>query len=113
MHELSVVIQVVETVKKIAIEQKLSEIDTIVLQIGELSSVLPMFVKEVYPAAVDGTMMEKTKLKIEMLPGNGRCKNCGSVYNLLANHRVCPNCESDSFEILGGKEFMIKEIIAR
>ena len=56
MHELGVVMQVVDVVEKFARENQVEKIDTVVLQIGELSSMIPKYVEEVYPAAADGTM---------------------------------------------------------
>ncbi|AVQ45510.1 hydrogenase nickel incorporation protein HypA [Clostridium botulinum] len=112
LHELGVIIEVVKTVEDIAIKNHLTKIDTIVLQIGELSSMIPKYIEECYPAAVDGTIMESTKLKIETLPGNALCKKCSKVYNIMANRKGCPYCESSEWELLCGKEFLIKEIVA-
>lgn len=112
MHELGVVIEVVKTVENIARKNKLTKIDTVVLQIGELSSMIPRYIEECYPAAVDGTMLESTKLKIEILPGNVICKDCNKVYNLIQNKKECPYCKRKNWELLCGKEFLIKEIIA-
>ncbi|WP_138206658.1 hydrogenase maturation nickel metallochaperone HypA [Haloimpatiens lingqiaonensis] len=112
MHELGVVIEVVNTIEKIAIKQKLTKIDALVLQIGELSSMVPKYIEECYPAAVDGTILQDTKLKIEIIPGNAICKRCSKVFNIIENGKKCPNCGSDDLGLLSGKEFMIKEIIA-
>lgn len=112
MHELSIVISIVQTVETFAKENGLRKIDTLVLQIGELSSVIPRYVEACYPAAVDGTLLQETKLRIEVLPGNGMCKECNTVFNLIQNQNTCPKCGSKTWEILSGREFMIKEIIA-
>jgi hydrogenase nickel incorporation protein HypA/HybF len=56
-----------------------------VLKIGEPSSMIPKYIKAVYPAAVDGTILQDTKLEIEILPGNGLCKECTKVFNVLKN----------------------------
>lgn len=112
MHELGVVLEVIKTVENFAKENKLTEVDTIVLQIGELSSMIPKYVEACYPAAVDGTMMEETKLQIEILPGNAICKECDNIFNLIKNNGECPNCCNKNYDLLSGKEFMIKEIIA-
>lgn len=112
MHELGVMIEVIRTVEEFARENGLTKIDTLVLQIGELSSIIPRYVEACYPAAVDGTLLHETKLKIEILPGNARCTQCGKVYNLMQNDRACPDCGSREWELLGGREFMIKEIVA-
>ncbi|WP_027633732.1 hydrogenase maturation nickel metallochaperone HypA [Clostridium hydrogeniformans] len=112
MHELGVVIEVIKTVENFARKNALTKIDTLVLQIGELSSMIPRYIEACYPAAVDGTLLKDTKLKIEILPGNAICKKCNKVFNLLENNGNCPNCESKEWDLLCGKEFMIKEIIA-
>ncbi|MGV8982221.1 MAG: hypothetical protein ACOH2C_13680 [Clostridium sp.] len=36
--------EIIKTVEKVAIEQKLDEIDTIVLEVGELSSIVPIII---------------------------------------------------------------------
>jgi hydrogenase nickel incorporation protein HypA/HybF len=112
LHELSIVINVVKEVEKIAKENNLTKIDALVLQIGELSTIIPRFIEECYPAAVDGTSLQETKLKIEILPGNGMCQKCNTVFNLRENQNQCPQCKCEQWEILSGREFMIKEIIA-
>lgn len=104
--------EVIHTVENIAKKNGVSKIDTLVLQIGELSSMIPRYIEACYPAAVEGTILQETKLKIEILPGNAICKECNKVFNLIENNNKCPKCESKSWEILCGKEFMIKEIIA-
>ncbi len=112
MHELGIVAEVVRVVEGIAQKQNVTKIDTLVLQIGELSSVVPYYVEQCYPAAAYGTMLEHTRLQIEVLPANGRCKACGQVYNVVQNRRACPACHSGEAELLGGREFLIKEIVA-
>lgn len=112
MHELGVVFEVVKNVRNFAEKNGVTQIETLVLQIGELSSMIPKYIEACFPAAVDGTLMQYTKLKIEILPGNGLCRNCNTVFNLLKNNGKCPDCSKGEWDLLSGKEFMIKEIIA-
>jgi hydrogenase nickel incorporation protein HypA/HybF len=112
MHELGVIIEVAKTVESFARENQLKKIDTLVLQIGELSSMIPKYIEDCYPAAVDGTILQETKLKIEILPGNGFCPECNKVFNVIKNKGKCPHCDTKDWELLSGREFMIKEIIA-
>ncbi len=112
VHELGVVIEVVKTVEKIAVKENLTKIDTLVLQIGELSSMIPKYIEQCYPAAVDGTLLQDTQLKIEILPGNALCTACNKVFNFLEHNRSCPYCGGKKSELISGKEFYIKEIIA-
>ena len=112
MHELGVVFEVANTVENFVKRNGLTKVDTIVLQIGELSSIIPRYIESCYPAAVDGTMLQDTKLKIEILPGNGICKDCNKVFNVIEYNSKCPSCGGRHWEVLCGKEFMIKEIVA-
>lgn len=112
MHELGVVIEVVKTVENVVAQNNLSEVDTIVLQIGELSSMIPRYIESCFPAAVDGTILENTKLEIEVIPANALCQDCNKVFNVIENKNQCPHCGSIHAKLLSGKEFNIKEIIA-
>lgn len=112
MHELGVVIHVIKTVEDFARSNHVSKIDTLVLQVGELSAMIPRYIEACYPAAAEGTMLQGSKLKIEIIPGNGLCKTCNKVFNLIKYNNKCNYCGSEQWQILSGKEFMIKEIIA-
>lgn len=112
MHELGVVIEVVKTVEKVALENNLTKIDSLVLQIGELSSMVPKYIESCYPVAVDNTILQDTKLEIEVIPANGMCKSCNKVFNVKENNGQCAYCSSRSWDLLSGKGFVIKEIVA-
>jgi hydrogenase nickel incorporation protein HypA/HybF len=112
MHELGVVFEVVKSVEDFARQNGLTRIDTVVLQVGELSSIIPKYLEDCFPAAVDGTMLEETKLRIEVLPGNARCHACGATFNLIQEKSLCPSCGARDWEIVSGREFLIKEVLA-
>ncbi len=112
VHELGIIIEVVKVVEDYALKNNVTGIDTLVLQIGEISSVIPKYVEECYPIAVEGTLLENTKLKIEIIPANAMCYDCGTVFNVVENEKNCPKCKSTLWRLLSGKEFIIKEIVA-
>ena len=111
MHELSVLIEVVRVVEELAEEQKIEKVGAIVLQIGELSSVVPLFMQEYFPMVVENKPVFKdTKLEIEMIPGMAKCQKCETVFNVVENKGYCPKCRSFDKDLLCGQEFLIKEI---
>ncbi len=112
MHELGIMYHIVEQVLDVVKKNDINEVEAIVLQVGELSSVIPHYLQACFPAAVDQTILEKTKLEIEMISANGVCKDCGKVYGLIKNKRICPHCQSEEFEMISGREFYLKEIRA-
>lgn len=111
MHEIGVLFEVVNSVEKFAEKNNVKKIDTLILQIGELSSMIPKYMKNLYPMAVEGTILKDSELEIEILPANALCKDCKKVFNIISNKGICPNCTSKNCELLSGKEFYIKEIV--
>jgi hydrogenase nickel incorporation protein HypA/HybF len=111
MHEIGVLVEVVKSVEKFAKENDVKKIETLVLQIGELSSMIPKYMKDLYPIAIEGTILKDSELEIEILPANALCKDCNKVFNIVENNGICPQCSTKNWEILSGKEFYIKEIV--
>ncbi len=112
MHELGIMYHIVEQVLHVVAENGLSQVASIVLQVGEHSSVIPHYLEVCYGPAVDGTMLEHTRLEIELLPSNGLCAACGKVFGLTEHGNVCPQCGGEEHRVLSGREFYIKEIVA-
>jgi hydrogenase nickel incorporation protein HypA/HybF len=94
MHELGVIIEVAKAVEKIALENQATEVDLIVLQIGEISSMIPHYIQDCYPAAVDGTMLEKTRLEIEIIKATAQCNLCQQNFGVVESEGVCPECKT-------------------
>ncbi len=112
MHELGLVINIIKQIEKYMKENGLKKIDTLVLQVGQLSEVYPKYLMDVYPFAIENTMLKDTKLLIEETAGIGKCNSCDFIYNLVENNNECPICGGKSFTIISGREFLIKEIHA-
>ncbi|MEG1819401.1 MAG: hydrogenase/urease maturation nickel metallochaperone HypA [Oscillospiraceae bacterium] len=49
---------------------------------------------------------------MEVIPGIVCCDDCGKEFNLLENNGKCPNCIDSHWELVSGREFFIKEIVA-
>ena len=113
MHELGIVFEVIRTVEDIAKEQGLEQIASITLGVGEGSLIIPQYLEECFPAAIDGKpMFSDTKLEIHVIPSEAICKKCGAIFNVIQTKGYCPVCNSFDKEILSGKEFLIEEILA-
>ena len=114
MHEINIVRSMVKTVTEFARENKLDRVTEIVLDIGEVSmTTTPAYteyVEELYPLVAKGTMLEDTKLVINMIPGMAECNECDEIYNLIEQDGRCPNCGSLDKTVLSGKDFTIREI---
>ena len=106
MHEIGVVKQVVRTVEELVAENNVSKIDEIVLDIGELSLIIPKYVEDIYPVATEGTILEGTKLIMNVIPGMAECDDCDEIFNVIEHEGYCPNCGSFEKSILTGQDFI-------
>jgi len=113
MHELGIMYNVAERVLDAVDENGLTEVEAIVLMIGENSGIIPSYLHACFPAAASGTMLEKTLLEVKLVTANAVCGDCGKVFAVNAQKGICPKCRSVDHEVISGEEFMIKEIRAR
>ena len=112
MHELGIVYEIQKRVAQAAAENgfSLADIASVVVEVGEASTIVPRYLKECWPAATDGTEMENAALEVEMITAEVSCNKCGAVYEYLQNDRRCPSCGAIECTIVRGQEFNIKEI---
>lgn len=110
MHEIGVVRQVLRTIEDFAKENDVKQIDELVLDVGELSLIIPQYLEDIYPAVVKDTILENTKLIINMVPGLAECDDCDEIFNVVEHEGYCPNCGSFEKTVLSGKDFTIREI---
>ena len=110
MHEIGIVRAMVKTVLDYCEQNNVPEVSEIVLQVGELSLVIPEYVEKLYPVVIKDTPLENAKLIIENVEGLAECKDCDEIFNVVATKGYCPSCGSFEKEVLSGKDVNVKEI---
>lgn len=111
MHEMGVVLSVVRTIESYAAQNNIPEIKGVVMEIGEVSGVVPHYFASCWdPAVARARCLLNAKLEIEVIPGIARCLKCGTEFNIEKNDGKCEKCGSDMWQTLSGREVMIKEI---
>lgn len=113
MHELGILSSLVHTVEGIVHKEGLTEVEKIVIDVGELSGIVPRYIEQCYPAAVYKTFMEKTALEMVVVPGIVKCRGCGRVASVTAEDLCCPDCGGLDLEILEGNDMVVREIVCR
>lgn len=111
MHEIGVLSEAIKVVERVAIENNVEKVKLVTLEIGELTGYLPVFFEKYFPVLTeDKPLFDGCELKLETVRGEGLCKDCHALFNVLKNEGVCPKCGSRNKTILGGQEFKVKEI---
>jgi len=115
MHELGVVFHVIKKVEEVAKENDITEINSVTLQIGEVSTVIEQYLRKCWKWATEkkSEILNGTELIVEVIPAVTYCEVCKETYGTVEHGKICPHCGSGNTYLLQGKEFFIKEIEAR
>ena len=115
MHELGVVFHVIDMVEGLCEENSLTEVKSVTLQLGEVSTVIESYLHDVWKWAVlkKSTHMKEAKLIVETIPALTYCEDCGQKYSTVQYGKICPSCKSEKTYLIQGNEFNIKEIYAK
>ena len=110
MHELSIVLNIVEIVEKEAIKAGAESVSAIVLDIGKLSTIEPAAFEFAWKHGIRNSVLETSELTINYVPGRGKCSECNTLFDMNALYDPCPKCGCYFSEIMEGLEMSIKTI---
>ena len=111
MHELGIVFYIIRDVKQAAEENHVSHVSAVVMNIGEVSTIVPEYLTDCWRWAADKEdLLRGCELKINLLPAVTRCGDCGEDYPTVRHGKTCPHCNSQKTWLLHGNEVEIKEI---
>lgn len=113
MHELGTIIYIIDTIEKLAAEEKLEAVGSITLEVGEVSGIVPDYLRDYWLyARKKSELLKETELKILDLPAVTFCQECEKTYSTVQYAKECPYCHSTDTFLITGNEFNIKEIEA-
>lgn len=113
MHELGIVFHVIKRLEKLAQEKSLKKIQSVTLELGEVSGVIPAYLEDCWKWAVKKTeIMQEAVLVTETVKAVTRCNACGRTYPTVEHGKTCPHCQSEDTVLAQGKEMWIKQIEA-
>ena len=111
MHEVGIIKSMLRTVEDVMVRNNVTKVEKIVIQVGELSGVIPKYIEDCYPGAVYKTKFEQTKLEMHVISGTVRCNSCETEFDGKECDLKCPQCGCEQLTPLTGNEFIIKEIV--
>ncbi|WP_027216432.1 hydrogenase maturation nickel metallochaperone HypA [Butyrivibrio fibrisolvens] len=112
MHEMSYIMRLAKMAIDTATNNNAKSVESVSIQVGEMTGLIPEYLKRYYPKAVQGTILEGSMLQIEYLPVLVRCRNCNCEYHPDRNNEyLCPSCRGSGSDLLNGREFLIKNIV--
>ena len=111
MHELGIVFYIIRDVRQAAEENHVKHVSGVVMNIGEVSTVVPHLLSDCWRWAADKEdLLKGCELKVNVIPAVTWCDGCKSEYETVRYGRICPRCQSEKTWLLRGNEVEIKEI---
>jgi hydrogenase nickel incorporation protein HypA/HybF len=110
MHELSIVMGIVDIAASAVQKAGARTVDSIELEIGELAGIEMDALYFAWDAAIKNTVLSGAKRDIHFLPGKANCLDCGEVFDMHQLYDPCPKCNNYLNEIIQGRELKVKAL---
>jgi hydrogenase nickel incorporation protein HypA/HybF len=108
MHELSIVLSIIEGVTEEAKLREVTSVSAVHLRVGALSGVVKQALLFAYDLACEGTLLEGSQLIVEESPVVVHCCACDADHALKpAQPFCCPVCGAYTTEVLQGREIQV------
>ena len=110
MHELSIVMSIIDIAQQYAVEASAKRIDEIEMDIGCLSTIDMDAFEFAWQQAVKQTILEGAATKINRIKGRATCMDCATVFEAAHVFDGCPACAGHLINITAGKELRVRSL---
>ena len=110
MHELGIVEDIIDIVRRSIPDGRAESVRNIRLRVGPFAGVVPDSLKFCFSALSGDTGMANAALQIEQTPLSALCRDCGSESEIKDFVFRCQSCGGADMEIISGKELEVVDI---
>jgi len=119
MHEFAFAMNIFKVAEATALKYKAKKITEVLLEIGELTLIVPELLQRSFEMATHGSIAEGAKLTISIIPGKIKCRQCENISEVTITEEAqltglqlfqCKHCKSKDTEIIGGRKANVKNI---
>jgi len=110
MHEVSLIESVIALVEHERAKQDFARVFMIKLKLGALGHAEPDALRFCFDAVVSGTIAEGSGLEIEIVPGEGWCRDCRKTVPLAQRFDACPVCDGSHVKMTAGDDLRMVEM---
>ena len=111
MHELSIAVQLVEQINKVAQDNKMARVDEVELETGVLRQVIPEIMQSAFKEAAHQTIASEATLAIREIRAKARCNQCAMAFEPQVDNFLCPSCQVADVDVLEGNTIILKSVI--
>ena len=113
MHEMGIADALLKTVDRIARQENAAAVQSITVELGDLSGVVPRFLADCWEAVAAGTPYEGAELRLHPVPATALCLDCDTTFVADIERLQCPNCGGIKLKPLTGQDLTLAEIELR
>ena len=110
MHELSIVMGIVDIAESEAAKAGISSFDTIELDIGNLAGIVMEALDFAWQPGTKGSVLEKAERKVNRIEAIAKCVDCDHEFVSETLYESCPECGSYFTNLIQGNELRIKSL---
>ena len=110
MHEVSIAENILQIVEDTASANHLGRVVHVTLEIGQFSGVEPDLLRFAFEVIGKGTLMQDSEIEIITPPLLLYCHTCETEYLGELDDLRCPACLGEQFDVLQGREMLVRSI---
>jgi hydrogenase nickel incorporation protein HypA/HybF len=110
MHELTIVLNILEIASDQLSKHHGSKIEAIELEIGSLAGIEMEAFYAAWEVALPDSVLENARLTIKQLDAIAKCRQCQQEYGIKELYEACPQCGSFRYELVQGKELKVNSL---
>lgn len=110
MHELSIVMGIIDIVDRETADKAGYTVSKIDLEIGSMAGIITEALDMAWDSAVKSTILKDAQRNIFWVEAEAQCTDCSNHFKISTLYDPCPQCGSLYSEIIKGKELRIREL---
>ena len=111
MHELGIVVHVINQIEKLAKEKDIKEVKELTLEVGEVSGVVKQYFVDAFEWAKKRTKyMKECKLNLVIIEGISYCEDCKETFRTTEFGKTCPKCGGGNTYLVTGRDVSIRDV---
>ncbi|MCK4331015.1 MAG: hydrogenase maturation nickel metallochaperone HypA [Dehalococcoidia bacterium] len=110
MHEMAIAHSLIKIAIAAAEKEGARRITKVNVVAGELRGIVPMQFTFCFGLMAENTIASGARLDLEITPVTARCRNCEETFIVEDYRYVCPKCQGEDVQTVGGTELRLRDI---